>query len=314
MDLAISVSGLIKKFGDVTALDGLNLEVPVGRIHGFLGPNGCGKSTTIRVLLGLIRADGGDVRVLGADPWTQSVPLHRRLAYVPGDVSLWPNLTGGEAIDLMGRLRGGVDRRLRNDLIDRFELDPTKRGRTYSRGNRQKVALIAALAADVDLLILDEPTTGLDPLMEAVFRDCIADFAKSGRTALLSSHVLAEVDALCESVTIVREGRTVLSGSLLDLRQVTRTTVTATTRIKPNPIASAPGVHNLRVGITPNTVTFDVDSEQLDPVITTLSGFGLVAVKAQPPTLEDLFLRQYGRIGSEGADANSPADDGGSTK
>lgn len=303
MDLAIAVRGLTKKFGDVTALDGLDLEVPVGRIHGFLGPNGCGKSTTIRILLGLIRADGGHVRVLGADPWTQSVPLHRRLAYVPGDVNLWPNLTGGEAIDLMGRLRGGVDRRLRDALIDRFALDPTKRGRTYSRGNRQKVALIAALAADVDLLVLDEPTSGLDPLMEAVFRDCITEFAQAGRTALLSSHVLAEVDALCESVTIVRDGQTIESGSLQELRAVTRTTVTATTKIKPNPIAGAPGVHNLREGLTKNTVTFDVDSDQLDPVITTLSGLGIIAVKAQPPTLEDLFLRQY-----------ASKDDGGSAK
>ncbi|QNG18290.1 ABC transporter ATP-binding protein [Rhodococcus triatomae] len=293
MDLAISVRGLTKTFGDVSALNGLDLEVPVGRIHGFLGPNGSGKSTTIRILLGLIRADGGRASVLGADPWTQAVPLHRRLAYVPGDVTLWPNLTGGEAIDLLGRLRGGVDRRRRDELIERFDLDPTRRGRTYSRGNRQKVALIAALAADVDLLVLDEPTTGLDPLMEAVFRDCITEFASAGHTALLSSHVLAEVDALCESVTIIRAGRTIQSGTLADLRQFTRTTVTATTRIKPNPIAGAPGVHHLRVGATPNTVTFDVDSDQLDPVLTTLTGLGIVAVKAQPPTLEDLFLREY---------------------
>ena len=293
MDLAISVRGLTKKFGEVLALDGLDLEVKSGEVHGFLGPNGSGKSTTIRVLLGLLRADGGSASVLASDPWHDSVPVHRRLAYVPGDVNLWPNLSGGEAIDLLGRLRGGLDPVRRASLIERFELDPTRKGRTYSKGNRQKVALVAALAADTELLILDEPTSGLDPLMEAVFQECITEFARSGRTVLLSSHILAEVDALCHAVTIIRAGRTVQAGTLSELRHFTRTTVTATTRIRPTPIANVPGVHNLQKGEDANTVTFDVDSDQIDPVMTTLTGLGIVSITANPPTLEDLFLREY---------------------
>src|SRR5918992_4912601 len=202
MENAIEIAGLVKTFGHGRALDGLDLTVEAGEVHGFLGPNGAGKSTTIRVLLGLLRATAGEVRLLGGDPWTDAVALHRRLAYVPGDVSLWPNLTGGEAIDLLGRLRGGLDQARRAELIERFDLDPTKKGRTYSKGNRQKVALVAALASDVDLLLLDEPTAGLDPLMEVVFQDVIGQAKAAGRTVLLSSHILAEVEALCDRVSI----------------------------------------------------------------------------------------------------------------
>ena len=212
MSTAISVSGLRKTFGRTVALDGLDLEVTTGEVHGFLGPNGAGKSTTIRVLLGLLRADAGAVRLLEGDPWRDAATLHRRLAYVPGEVNLWPNLTGGEVIDLLGRLRGSHDPRRRADLLERFELDPTKKARSYSKGNRQKVALVAALAADVELLVLDEPTSGLDPLMEAVFQDYIREEATAGRTVLLSSHILAEVEALCDRVSIVRSGRTVQPG------------------------------------------------------------------------------------------------------
>ncbi|GAB2652041.1 ABC transporter ATP-binding protein [Prescottella soli] len=294
MDPVISVRGLAKRFGDVHALDGLDLEVGPGEVHGFLGPNGSGKSTTIRVLLGLLRADGGDVSVLGADPWRDAVSLHRHLAYVPGDVNLWPNLTGGEAIDLFGRLRGGLDDKRRQELMERFELDPTRKGRTYSKGNRQKVALIAALAADAQLLILDEPTSGLDPLMEAVFQQCIGEAAQDGRTILLSSHILAEVESLCGVVTIIRAGRTVQSGTLRELRHLTRTTVTATTRESPGGLASVPGVHNLKaLDDQDNTVTFDVDSDRVDPVMSSLAGLGVVTITAHPPTLEDLFLREY---------------------
>src|SRR4051794_15133411 len=224
---AILTAGLVKTFGATRALDGLDLDVGEGEVHGFLGPNGAGKSTTIRVLLGLLRADSGDVSLLGGDPWRDATALHRRLAYVPGDVTLWPNLTGGEAIDLLGRLRGGLDEARRAELLERFELDPTKKGRTYSKGNRQKVALVAALASDVELLILDEPTSGLDPLMEAVFRDCVADERCRGRTVLLSSHILSEVEALCDRVTIIRSGRTVESGSLDDMRHLTQITIEA---------------------------------------------------------------------------------------
>jgi len=218
MTKAISVAGLHKSFGTTHALDGLDLEVEAGEVHGFLGPNGSGKSTTIRVLLGLLRADSGTARMLDMDPWTDAVELHRRVAYVPGDVTLWRNLSGGEAIDLLGRLRGGLDARRRAALLERFELDPTKKGRAYSKGNRQKVALVAALASDVELLILDEPTTGLDPLMEEVFRECVADERGRGRTVLLSSHILSEVEALCDRVTIIRSGRTVETGSLAELQ------------------------------------------------------------------------------------------------
>ncbi|QCQ90605.1 ABC transporter ATP-binding protein [Rhodococcus sp. SGAir0479] len=294
MDPVISVRGLTKRFGDVHALDGLDLEVGAGEVHGFLGPNGSGKSTTIRVLLGLLRADGGAVSVLGVDPWRDAVTLHRHLAYVPGDVNLWPNLTGGEAIDLLGRLRGGLDDGRRRELLDRFELDPTRKGRTYSKGNRQKVALVAALAADAQLLILDEPTSGLDPLMEAVFQQCIGEAARAGRTILLSSHILAEVESLCEVVTIIRAGRTVQSGTLAELRHLTRTTVTVTTQRSPDGFASVSGVHNVRpLDDRDHGMTFDVDTDHVDTVMSTLAGLGIRTITANPPTLEDLFLREY---------------------
>src|SRR5215218_5292990 len=222
---AISVSGLVKTFGGVRALDGLDLSVAEGEVHGFLGPNGAGKSTTIRILLGLLRADAGEARLLGGDPWADAVALHRRVAYVPDEVTLWPGLTGGETIDLLGRLRGGLDPARRAELVRRFELDLTKKGRAYSRGNRQKVALVAALASDVELLILDEPTGGLDPLMAEVFERCIDEARDAGRTVLFSSHILAEVEAICGRVTIIRAGKTVASGSLAELRHLTRTSI-----------------------------------------------------------------------------------------
>jgi ABC-2 type transport system ATP-binding protein len=289
---AVEVHGLTKTFGSVRALDGLELTVPAGDVVGFLGPNGSGKSTTIRVLLGLLRADSGSVRLLGRDPWAYAVALHRRLAYVPGEVSLWPTLTGGEAIDLLGRLRGGLDTRRRDDLLERFELDPTKKARTYSKGNRQKVALVAALASDVQLLVLDEPTSGLDPLMEAVFTECIAEVRAAGRSVLLSSHILAEVEKLCDRVTIIRNGRTVESGTLDQLRHLTRTSVTAVTERDPAALAGLAGVHGLSVA--GNRVTFLVDNAGLDGVIRELAGLGVRSLVTTPPSLEELFLRHYG--------------------
>jgi ABC-2 type transport system ATP-binding protein len=289
---AIDISGLVKTFGHVRALDGLDLSVEAGEVHGFLGPNGAGKSTTIRVLLGLLRSSGGSATLLGGDPWADAVALHRRLAYVPGDVNLWPNLTGGEAIDLLGRLRGGLDPARRQDLLDRFELDPTKKGRTYSKGNRQKVALVAALASDAELLVLDEPTSGLDPLKETVFQACIGEVRRAGRTVLLSSHVLAEVEALCDRVTIIRSGKTVETGSLADLRHLTRTSISVETSREPDGLEALPALHNLQV--EDHRARFDVDTAQLQPVVAELAKYGIRSLESRPPTLEELFLRHYG--------------------
>jgi ABC-2 type transport system ATP-binding protein len=294
MTEAIVAEGLIKRFGQVTALDGLDLHVRTGEVHGFLGPNGAGKTTTIRVLLGLIRAGGGRARLLGGDPWSDATTLHRRLAYVPGDVTLWPGLTGGEVIDLLGRLRGGLDPVRRAELLERFQLDPRKKGRTYSKGNRQKVALVAALASDVELLILDEPTSGLDPLMEEVFRDVIRqEKARGDRTVLLSSHLLSEVEALCDRLTIVRDGRTVETGTLADLRHLTRTTITAELTGPPDGLAGLPGVHGFRTDH--GRVQFDVDGAALQPALRTLVEVGVRSLVSRPPPLEELFLRQYRR-------------------
>ncbi|HKS44629.1 MAG TPA: ABC transporter ATP-binding protein [Amycolatopsis sp.] len=291
MDNAISISGLHKSFGSTKALDGLDLQVAAGEVHGFLGPNGAGKSTTVRVLLGLLRADSGDVRLLGGDPWRDAAALHHRLAYVPGDVNLWPNLSGGEVIDLLGRLRGGLNQRRRKELIERFDLDPTKKGRTYSKGNRQKVAIVAALASDVELLILDEPTSGLDPLMEATFQYAIDEEREKGRTVLLSSHILAEVEALCDRVSIIRNGRTVETGTLADLRHLTRTSITAELAGHPDGLSTLADIHDLRV--EGNRVRFDVETHSLDKALQKLTEVGVRSLTSQPPTLEELFLRHY---------------------
>ena len=288
----VDVCGLSKRFGPVRALDGLDLTVAPGEVHGFLGPNGSGKSTTLRVLLGLLRADGGEVRLFGGDPWSQAAALHRRLAYVPGDVSLWPTLTGGEVIDLLGRLRGGLDEARRAELIHAFELDPTKKGRAYSKGNRQKVALVAALASDVDLLLLDEPTSGLDPLVEAVFRRYVDDFRDRGHAVLLSSHILAEVEQLGDRVSIIRAGRVVESGTLADLRHLTRTSVSAELERPAVGLEALPGVHDLAVDGP--RVRFQVDTADLDAALHALLAFGVRSLTSQPPTLEELFLRHYG--------------------
>lgn len=291
MTTAISVSGLIKSFGRTRALDGLNLSIRTGEVHGFLGPNGAGKTTTIRVLLGLLRADGGSAQLLGGDPWREATELHRRLAYVPGDVTLWPNLSGGEVIDLLGRLRGGLDAHRRAELLERFELDPKKKARTYSKGNRQKVALVAALASNVELLLLDEPTSGLDPLMEAVFQQCIAEERKNGRTVLLSSHILAEVEALCNRVSIIRSGRTEESGTLAELRHLTRTSISAELENPPSGLATLPGVHAVQIDGT--RIRCELDTAELNEVLRYLTALGVRSLTSQPPTLEELFMRHY---------------------
>jgi ABC-2 type transport system ATP-binding protein len=292
MSNIIETTGLVKNFGKVRALDGLDLSVAKGEVHGFLGPNGAGKTTTIRVLLGLLRADGGSATMLGGDPWNDAVSLHRRLAYVPGDVELWPNLTGGEAIDLLGRLRGGLHKARRDMLVERFNLDPTKKGRTYSKGTRQKVALISALASDAELLLLDEPTAGLDPLMEAVFQEVVRDMKAEGRTVLLSSHILAQVEVLADRISIIRLGKVVESGTLRDLRHLTRTTFTVETAQPADAIAQMPGVFNFEP--TDGQARFDVDAEHVGAVVSALSGLGVRAITSRPPTLEQLLLRHYG--------------------
>ncbi|UOX90655.1 ABC transporter ATP-binding protein [Amycolatopsis sp. FBCC-B4732] len=291
MSPAIEIRGLHKSFGHTRALDGLDLTVETGEVHGFLGPNGAGKTTTLRLLLGLLRADAGVMRLLGGDPWRDAVALHRRLAYVPGEVSLWPNLTGGEVIDLLGRLRGGSDPVRRKRYLDRFELDPRVKGHAYSKGNRQKVAVVAALASDVELLLLDEPTAGLDPLMEEVFRECVREERERGRTILLSSHILSEAEALCDRVSIIRGGKLVDSGSLDDLRHLTRTTITARLAGSPDGLATLPGVHD--VVVDGADVRLTVDTAALSPVLEALGRCDVQSLVSRPPTLEELFLRHY---------------------
>lgn len=288
----IHISGLEKSYGSVRALDGLNLSVTQGEVHGFLGPNGAGKTTTLRILLGLLRSDAGNVEMLGGDPWTNAVDLHRRLAYVAGDVELWPKLTGGEAIDILARLRGNEDRARRDELCERFDLDPTKKGRTYSKGNRQKVALVAALAADVELLLLDEPTAGLDPLMEAVFQDYIREAKQAGRTVLLSSHILAQVEVLADRISIIRQGQIVETGTLSDMRHLTRTTFTVEMARPGDSLSGLPGIHELQP--VDGQVRFEVDGEHVDSAVKRLAELGVRSLVAQPPTLEQLLLRHYG--------------------
>ena len=290
-DDVLRIENLSKSFGRSRALDGLTMSVRPGEVHGFLGPNGAGKTTTLRVVLGLLRADGGTVRLLGGDPWHDAVTLHRRLAYVPGDVTLWPNLSGGEIIDLLGRLRGGLDAGRRAELIDAFELDPAKKGRAYSKGNRQKVALVAALASDVELLILDEPTSGLDPLMEAVFQEQIGAARDRGHTVLLSSHILAEVESLCDRVTIIRAGQAVESGTLAELRHLSRTSISADLAGPAEGLGGLRGVHDLRV--EGNRVRCQADDDALDDVLSALAKAGVRSLTSRPPTLEELFLRHY---------------------
>lgn len=287
----ISVSNLTKSFGRTIALNELNLEVGKGEVHGLLGPNGAGKSTTIRVLLGLLRKDSGDIELLGGDPWSDAVDIHSRLAYVPGEVNLWENLSGGEIIDLLTHLRGHHDPERKERLIERFKLDPTKRFRTYSKGNRQKVALVSALASDVDLYILDEPTSGLDPLLELVFQDEIRKLKDEGKTILLSSHILAEVEALCDQVTIIREGQVVESGSLDKLRHLTRTTVKVATEQAPDILSRAPGIHDLK--LDGNYAEFEVEPQHLSETMKALGEIGIKSITSHPPTLEELFMSHY---------------------
>ena len=297
MTNVMEMTGVVKRFGPVKALDGLDLTVAEGEVHGFLGPNGAGKTTTLRLLLGMLHSDGGSSRLLGLDPWKNVATLHRRLAYVPGDVALWPNLTGGEVIDLLGRLQGGQNPVRRNELLKKFDLDPTKRARAYSKGNRQKVALIAALATDAEVFLLDEPTSGLDPLMEDTFRGCVRELRDQGHTVLLRSHILSEAEALSDRVSIIRAGKVVESGPLEQLRHLTRTSVIADLTAVPQHLELLPGVHD--VVVAGHRVSAQVEPSGLAPLMQALTAAGLHTLTSQPPTLEELFLRHYGANADE---------------
>ena len=292
----IRVNNLTKRFGNFTALNGVNLEVNKGEIYGFIGPNGAGKTTTIRIILGILKATQGEVKIFGKDAWKDAVEIHKNLAYVPGDVNLWPNLTGGEVIDLFVKLRGSNNKNRREELIERFGLDPSKKCRTYSKGNRQKVALIAAFASDADLYILDEPTSGLDPLMERVFQECVMEVKEEGKSVLLSSHILSEVEKLCDKVSIIRQGKIIESGSLDELRHLTRTSMVIKTKETIKDLNQLKGIHDIEE--KDNTLYFQVDTEELDNVMKYISQFGIIKLESAPPTLEDLFMRHYkGEVG-----------------
>ncbi|WP_404470463.1 ATP-binding cassette domain-containing protein [Sutcliffiella horikoshii] len=287
----LETKNLCKTFGKFTALDGVNLNVNSGEVYGFIGPNGAGKSTTIRILLGILKATQGEAKIFGLDAWKDAVEIHKRIAYVPGDVTLWPNLTGGEVIDLFMKLRGGSDRGRREELIERFKLDPTKKCRTYSKGNRQKVALVAAFASNADFYILDEPTSGLDPLMEMVFQECVLEAKLAGKSVLLSSHILSEVEKLCDRVGIIRQGKIIETGTLQELRHLTRTNLIIETTEPVLDIGSLKGVHEVEQ--RDDALSFQVDAEELAAVMKYVSGFGLIKLESSPPTLEDLFMRHY---------------------
>lgn len=287
----VKVSDLTKKFGKFVALDKVNLEVNRGEVYGFIGPNGAGKTTTIRILLGILKATSGEAKIFGMDAWKDAVEIHKKIAYVPGDVNLWPNLTGGEVIDLFIKLRGGKPNKRRDELIERFDLDPSKKCRTYSKGNRQKVALIAAFASDAEFYILDEPTSGLDPLMERLFQEYILEAKNEGKSILLSSHILSEVERLCDKVSIIREGKIIESGSLEELRYLTRTRIILETKKPVDSLKDLKGVHDIEK--TEKGLTFQVDTEELGNIMKYISNFQITKLESAPPTLEDLFMRHY---------------------
>jgi ABC-2 type transport system ATP-binding protein len=319
-DYSLQIENLTKKFGDFTALSGINLAIEKGEVFGYIGPNGAGKTTTIRVVLGILKATAGGARVFGMDAWRDAVEIHRRIAYVPGDVNLWPNLTGGEVVDLFTRLRGKPDKKRRAELLERFDLDPSKKCGTYSKGNRQKVALVAAFASDADLFILDEPTSGLDPLMEQVFQECVLEQKRMGKGIFLSSHILHEVERLCDRVGIIRDGKLVETGTLSELRHLTRVAMDVETERPIDGLAGLQGVHDVEQG--GRKATFHVDSDSLGSVVAHISGFGVTKLESAPPRLEDLFMRHYksgddgknARNGNNGSDNKSGGDNGGSDR
>lgn len=294
----LKTSHLTKKFGTFTALNGVNIEIQKGEVFGFIGPNGAGKSTTIRILLGILQATSGSAHIFDQDVWEESVDIHKRIAYVPGDVNLWPNLTGGEVMDLFAKLRGTGHNSRREELIKKFDLDPTKKCRTYSKGNRQKVALVSAFSSDADLYILDEPTSGLDPLMEHVFQECVLDVKQQGKSVLLSSHILSEVEKLCDRVGIIRQGEMIETGTLAELRHLTRIHLLIETKQSIPNLNDQSGIHDLDK--TGRTISMHVDPESLDAVMKYVSSFGVQSIESKPPTLEELFMRHYENPTSRG--------------
>lgn len=287
----IEVRNLKKNFGKVEALKDVTFNVAPGEVVGFIGPNGAGKSTTIRVLLGIIKKDGGEARIFGKDVWKESIEIHKRLSYVPGDVALWGNLSGGEIIDLFMKLHGSGARDKRDYLIERFELDPKKKAKTYSKGNRQKVGLVAALSVESDLYLFDEPTSGLDPLMEQVFQEEVAKIKAQGKSILLSSHILSEVERLADKVVIIRQGEIVESGTLEELRHLTRSTVVLETVEDTSDLEKVQGVYDFIQ--KDNQTTFFADSSQLNDILSVATKLGISKIEVAPPTLEDLFMRHY---------------------
>lgn len=292
MEMAIiETNSLVKRFGKFTALNEINIDVNEGEVYGFIGPNGAGKSTTIKILLGILKATSGEARLFGKDAWKDAVDIHKKIAYVPGDVNLWPNLTGGEAIDLFARLRGAADKKRTKELLEKFNLDPSKKSRTYSKGNRQKVALVSAFSSDAELFILDEPTSGLDPLMEIVFQECVIEAKKQGKSILLSSHILSEVEKLCDRVGIIRQGEIIETGSLAKLRHLTRThLIFQTSNVVPG-LESLKGVHELKAD--GGNISLKADAEELGAILQYISQFGINKLESMPPTLEELFMRHY---------------------
>jgi ABC-2 type transport system ATP-binding protein len=287
----IEIQNLTKKFGQFTALHDVNISVQPGEVYGFIGPNGAGKTTTIRILLGILKATSGKAAIFGKDVWKDAVEIHKNIAYVPGDVNLWSNLTGGEVIDLFVRLRKGKNESRKKELIERFDLDPTKKCRTYSKGNRQKVALVAAFSSDADLYILDEPTSGLDPLMEKVFQECVLEVKKAGKAVLLSSHILQEVERLCDKVSIIRDGRIIETGTMQELRHLTRTRINVETERPIEGLETMSSVHHIRK--ENNGLVFSVDTKEINNIMSFLTGFGILKLECSPPTLEDLFMSHY---------------------